>query len=204
MTNEQIKQLEKQLWDAADDLRANSKLTAAEYKDPVLGLILLRFAQNRFEDAKVKIEKELPINPRTNEKRALEKSDFVGEGAIFIQEKSKYDYLANLPEGEDINEAVNEAMRLIEADYEDFDFYSVYSICKLPVIYTVAKVYPEAGAYAPCSLYMYKKQDGNNMHIAFPSVYNWISSMDIKDEESLKTLEEAQASMHNILTGLTE
>jgi len=91
-----------------------------------------------------------------------------------------------------------------EADYEDFDFYSVYSICKLPVIYTVAKVYPEAGAYAPCSLYMYKKQDGNNMHIAFPSVYNWISSMDIKDEESLKTLEEAQASMHNILTGLTE
>ena len=52
MTNEQIKNLEKQLWDAADDLRANSKLTAAEYKDPVLGLILLRFAQNRFEYAK--------------------------------------------------------------------------------------------------------------------------------------------------------
>jgi type I restriction enzyme M protein len=42
MNNEQIKQLEKELWGAADDLRANSKLTAAEYKDPVLGLILLR------------------------------------------------------------------------------------------------------------------------------------------------------------------
>ena len=55
MTNEQIKDLETQLWDAADNLRANSKLTAAEYKDPVLGLILLRFAQNRFEDAKKKI-----------------------------------------------------------------------------------------------------------------------------------------------------
>ncbi len=40
MTNQQIKQLEKELWEAADQLRANSKLTAAEYKDPVLGLIL--------------------------------------------------------------------------------------------------------------------------------------------------------------------
>ena len=40
MDKEQIKNLEK-LWSAADNLRANSKLTAAEYKDPVLGLILL-------------------------------------------------------------------------------------------------------------------------------------------------------------------
>lgn len=46
MNQEQIKQLEAELWGAADDLRANSKLTAAEYKDPVLGLILLRYAQN--------------------------------------------------------------------------------------------------------------------------------------------------------------
>ena len=35
MNNEQIKQLEKELWDAADALRANSKLTAGEYKDPI-------------------------------------------------------------------------------------------------------------------------------------------------------------------------
>ena len=41
MDSEQIKNLEKELWSAADNLRANSKLTAAEYKDPVLGLILL-------------------------------------------------------------------------------------------------------------------------------------------------------------------
>ncbi len=119
MTNEQIKQLEKKLWDAADDLRANSKLTASKYKDPVLGLILLRFAQNRFEDARMKIEEGLPVNPRTGEKREMTKEDFVGAGAIFVQEKSKYEYLANLPEGEDINESVNEAMRLIEEDYAD-------------------------------------------------------------------------------------
>lgn len=91
-----------------------------------------------------------------------------------------------------------------EDKYEAYDFYDVYSICKLPVIYTVAKGHPEAGAYAPCSLYMYKKKGEKNLHLAFPSVYNWISSMDIKDKESLTVLKEAQASMHKILTELTE
>ena len=33
--------LEKKLWEAADDLRANSELTSAEYKTPVLGLVFL-------------------------------------------------------------------------------------------------------------------------------------------------------------------
>jgi uncharacterized protein (DUF302 family) len=92
----------------------------------------------------------------------------------------------------------------VESKYEDYDFYDVYSICKLPVIYTVAKVHPEAGAYAPCSLYMYKKKGDVKMHLAFPSVHNWISSMAINDKKSLDVLLEAQESMHKILTGLTE
>ncbi len=91
-----------------------------------------------------------------------------------------------------------------ESKYEKFDFYDVYSICKLPVIYTVSKLHPEAGAFAPCSLHMYKKKGENTMHIAFPSVYNWISSMAINDKESVKVLEEAQASMNKIITGLIE
>jgi len=117
MNNEQIKKLEKELWDAADNLRANSKLTAAEYKDPVLGLILLRYAQNRYEQAKVEIEATLSAGPRG--KRAITKEDFLAAGAMMLPEKSQYDYLANLPESEDISEAVNTAMRLIEDSYPD-------------------------------------------------------------------------------------
>ena len=56
MTQKEIRNLEKELWDAADSLRANSKLTAAEYKDPLLGLVFLRFAQNRYEDFKLHLE----------------------------------------------------------------------------------------------------------------------------------------------------
>ena len=104
MNNEQIKQLEKELWDAADNLRANSKLTAAEYKDPVLGLILLRYAQNRFEDAKVVLEPKL-TGPRG--KREATQADFLAAGAMMLPEKSQYDYLANLPEAQDITEDIS-------------------------------------------------------------------------------------------------
>ena len=44
-----LAELEKRLWDAADELRANSGLRASEYGTPVLGLIFLRFADAKFD-----------------------------------------------------------------------------------------------------------------------------------------------------------
>ncbi|ALM48945.1 N-6 DNA methylase [Flavobacterium psychrophilum] len=119
MTHDQIKELEKELWDAADSLRANSKLTAAEYKDPVLGLVLLRFAQNKYEEAKPIVESRIPDNPRG--KRSATKEDFLGAGAIMLPEVAQYEYLANLPEGADIADAINNAMKTIEAEYPDLE-----------------------------------------------------------------------------------
>jgi len=49
--------LEKRLWDAADQLRANSGLNAAQYSTPVLGLIFLRFADVRFAKILAGLEK---------------------------------------------------------------------------------------------------------------------------------------------------
>jgi type I restriction enzyme M protein len=43
--------LEKRLWEGADELRANSGITAAQYSQPVLGLIFLRFADAKFSPA---------------------------------------------------------------------------------------------------------------------------------------------------------
>jgi uncharacterized protein (DUF302 family) len=91
-----------------------------------------------------------------------------------------------------------------DANYDGFDFYEVYSICKLPVIYTIAKSHPEAGAFAPCSLYLAKKKGSDKMEVAFPSVYNWMSSMAIDDPEEVKVLENAQQGMQKILKGLIE
>jgi len=90
-----------------------------------------------------------------------------------------------------------------EAEYEAFTFYDVYSICNISVIYTVAIKHPEAGAFAPCSLYMYNKQDTNTIEIAFPSVYNWISTLAIEDKPSLDVLLTAQKKMEDLLNNLT-
>ncbi|MBI4189321.1 MAG: type I restriction-modification system subunit M N-terminal domain-containing protein [Betaproteobacteria bacterium] len=49
--------LEKRLWDAADQLRANSGLTSAQYSTPVLGLIFLRFAEARFMQRRAVLDK---------------------------------------------------------------------------------------------------------------------------------------------------
>jgi len=51
-----IQKLESDLWEAADHLRANSKLTSSNYFMPVLGAIFLRHAANRFAAAGRQIE----------------------------------------------------------------------------------------------------------------------------------------------------
>lgn len=117
MNHKEIEQLEAELWDSANTLRANSKLTAAEYKDPVLGLILLRYAQNRYEQAKATVDASIPDGPRG--KRAATKDDYLAAGAMLLPEQAQYDWLAGLPEDRHISDAINNAMRLIEGEYPD-------------------------------------------------------------------------------------
>ena len=112
MTGNQLKNLEDSLWEAADHLRANSKLTASEYSMPVLGLIFLRHATTRFDAVKSRIAANLPS--RGGRTREMVPADFEKEAAIFLPEAARYDYLASLPEGEDLGAAINRAMRLIE------------------------------------------------------------------------------------------
>lgn len=111
-----IKKIEKDLWEGADQLRANSKLTASEYSMPVLGLIFLRHAYNRFLVVKEEIEATLPS--RNGRKRPVTKEDFMSKSAIYIPQVARYDYLLDLEEGADIGKAINEAMKAIEEEYE--------------------------------------------------------------------------------------
>ena len=118
MQGKQLRKLEAELWRAADQLRANSKLTASEYSMPVLGLIFLRHAYNRFQKVKVEVEKDLPVHPQRG-KRSLTKKDFEEQNSMFLPEKSQFDYLVSLPESADIGEAIDNAMKLIEDEYDN-------------------------------------------------------------------------------------
>ncbi|QSZ42948.1 hypothetical protein GJV85_12800 [Sulfurimonas aquatica] len=92
-----------------------------------------------------------------------------------------------------------------EAGYEAYDFYHTYSICKFDVIYPVSEKHPEAGAWAPCSFYLYKKKGENKMYLGFLSVDNWITTIGItEDEEGAKKLREAQGFIERIINEMTE
>ena len=51
---------------------------------------------------------------------------------------------------------------------------------------------------------MYKKKGEKVVHFAYPSVYNWMSSIDVADKESKEVLLNAQTLMNNTLSEVTE
>lgn len=116
LISDSLTQLEKDLWEAADQLRANSKLTATEYSMPVLGLLFLRYAHNRFVTIQSKVEASLP-DVAGRGKRLITKEDFLSEKAIYLPEKARFDYLAQLKESDSIGKSLNNAMKAIEAEY---------------------------------------------------------------------------------------
>lgn len=107
-----IRKLESELWEAADLLRADSKVTSQEYCMPVLGLIFLRYAYSRFKFVEADILKNRPV--RNGRVLPVEADDFKTKSAIFLPEEARYDYLVNLPDNTDMGQAINRAMELIE------------------------------------------------------------------------------------------
>ncbi len=108
-----IRKLETELWEAADLLRADSKVTSQEYCMPVLGLIFLRYAYSRFKFVEGEILKNRPV--RNGRVLPVEAEDFKTKSAIFLPEEARYDYLLNLPDNTDMGQAINHAMELVES-----------------------------------------------------------------------------------------
>ena len=104
--------LEKRLWDAADQFRANSGLKAQEYSGPILGLIFLRFAEVRFAAQRAKLEKVGASSRRSS--RVDEPAAYHAESILYLPTEARFDYLLKLPEAADIGAKVNAAMRDIE------------------------------------------------------------------------------------------
>jgi len=106
-------ELERRLWEAADELRANSKLRSSEYAMPVLGLIFLRFASGRF----AAVQKELREAPGASSRRRIVESQaqYQARGAFYLPENARFGHLLTLPEHENVGRAIDEAMKAIDA-----------------------------------------------------------------------------------------
>jgi type I restriction enzyme M protein len=108
-----LNQITTKLWAAADKLWSNTGLLPNEYAAPVLGLIFLRYAERKFNDAKTKLEGQ------GSGRREIGKTAYQAEGVIYLPEKARFSSLLLLPEEENLGQAINNAMKLIEAENED-------------------------------------------------------------------------------------
>jgi type I restriction enzyme M protein len=105
---DELARVRRTLWAAADELRANSTLSPAEYRGPVLGLIFLAYAEYRFEQVRPELEAKSTV------RRPVTADNYRARSVLFVPAAAQLSYLVDLPEGENLGRAIDEAMRLIE------------------------------------------------------------------------------------------
>ncbi len=112
-----LERLERDLWEAADNLRANSKLTSSDYFMPVLGVIFLRYAANRFEAATRQIKEDQAAGRMP--KREVFPEDYLRRRALWLPAKARYDWIMEQAavSGADLPKLITEAMTAIEAEF---------------------------------------------------------------------------------------
>lgn len=113
MTTADLKQLEADLWRSADTLRANSDLKSTEYSTPVLGLIFLKFADNKYRQHEKAIIAEYAKLKGTRREKPLSEIA-IEKCGFYLPDHARYDHLLRLPDKEDIAKAIKKAMEAIE------------------------------------------------------------------------------------------
>ncbi len=118
MISDQLQGLDKfesGLWKIADGLRANSNLASNEYFMPIMGLIFLRHATNRFYEAQAAIEADKKAGKMPN--RPLVDADFARRRALNLPEAARFDVILRAPKDGNLGTALTEAMEAIEAAF---------------------------------------------------------------------------------------
>ncbi len=113
MKSSDLGDVRRTLWAAADQLRANSSLSPAEYRGPVLGLIFLAYAEYRFEQVRPDVES------KATARRPVTPDDYRRRSVLFVPDAARLSYLVDLPEAKDLGAAVDEAMRMLEVQNAD-------------------------------------------------------------------------------------
>ena len=107
-----IEKFEADLWKVADNLRANSNLASNEYFMPILGLIFLRHATNRYYAASAAIEEDIAEGRMPD--RQLVEADFTSRRALMLPEAARYDQLLKKPKDGNLGAAMTAAMEAVE------------------------------------------------------------------------------------------
>ena len=88
---------------------------------------------------------------------------------------------------------------------KDYDAFWTYSLCHLEYSYNMFDnkgAHPEAGLFAPCSMYMYIKKGTNKLVIGMPTLVNWSDTLGITDEKRVGLVHKLDKEIPEILTAL--
>jgi uncharacterized protein (DUF302 family) len=98
-----------------------------------------------------------------------------------------------------------EAYTDLELDFGKYDAYFVYSLCHFKFsegIFNKEGGRPDAGVFAPCSMYMYIEKGSNKMVVGMPKLENWIAVMGIKDQKKVDAIHTLDKEIISIMEGL--
>lgn len=89
-----------------------------------------------------------------------------------------------------------EAYDDLEEDFSKYDAFFVYSLCHFQFSESIfnrndkgtVDGRPDAGVFAPCSMYMYIEKGSNKMIVGMPKLANWIAVMGIKNKDKVNSI----------------
>ena len=91
----------------------------------------------------------------------------------------------------------------LEMDFDEYDAYWTYSLCHFTYSYNIFnKGRPDAGVFAPCSMYMYIKKGTNKVIIGMPLLSVWAAVMNIEDTEKTKWVKSLDEEIISIMKEL--
>jgi uncharacterized protein (DUF302 family) len=91
----------------------------------------------------------------------------------------------------------------LELNFDKYDRYFVYSLCHFTYSYNIFnKGRPDAGVFAPCSMYMYIEKGSNKLVIGMPMLANWTAVLNMKDKVMNKSVEDLDKEIIEIMISL--
>ncbi len=160
------------------------------------------------------VQKEIGGKVEISQYRALPVKPMMNFEIIFDRPEDLDDYIDEFQESfeaafEDKNYIIagfknfKEAYDDAELEFDKYDQYFVYSLCHFEYSYNIFnKGRPDAGAFAPCSMYMYVVKDSNKLIIGMPKLANWVSVLSIKDSVMNKSVEDLDIEIIEIMKSL--
>ena len=88
---------------------------------------------------------------------------------------------------------------------KDYDAFWTYSLCHLEFSYNMFDnkgARPEAGLFAPCTMYMYIRKGTNKVVIGMLRLQNWSDTLNITDEKRVALVKKLDIEIPEILTSL--